>query len=69
LLLAASTRLRTRTVGVGIGTARGVELVLRVQQVQQAALADVELLAIGVARLLDGQHVAVSACTGEFGRR
>ena len=45
--------------GVGVGAARGVELVLGVQQVEQAALADVELLAVGVARLLDGQRVAV----------
>ena len=45
--------------GVGVGAARGVELVLGVEQVEQAALADVELLAVGVARLLDRERVAV----------
>ena len=50
---------RQVVLGVGVGAARGVDLVLGVQQVQQAALADVELLAVGVARLLDGQRVAL----------
>jgi hypothetical protein len=44
---------------VRIGAARGEQFVLCVEQVEQAALADVELLAVGVARLLDRQHVAV----------
>jgi hypothetical protein len=43
---------------VGECAACGVSLVLGVQQVQQAALADVELLAVGVSRTLNGRRVA-----------
>ena len=46
-------------VGRGVRASRGVELVLEVRQVEQAALPDVELLAVCVARLFDRQHVAV----------
>ena len=53
---AVRRRLRARVqrevvLGVRVGAPRGVDLVLGVEQIQQAALADVELLAVGVARL------------------
>jgi hypothetical protein len=54
--------------GVGVGPFGGVDLVLGVQQVKQAALANVELLTIGIARLFDRQGVAIQVdqLLGEF---
>jgi hypothetical protein len=45
--------------GIAVGAARLEQFVLAVEQVEQAALADVELFAIGIARLLDGKLVLV----------
>ena len=45
--------------GIGVAAARAVDLVFGIEQVQQAALADFELLAVGVARALDGHHIAL----------
>ena len=71
---AVRRRLRARegqrevVLGVRVGAPRGVDLVLGVEQVQQAALADVELLAVGVARprwpacCAPGRPAARSAC-------